>query len=272
MEAIQAPGETLRRIPFFVGLTLIVLALLIELGAAGCARGAQPGADAIQGRIYMSQAFQDATADMSLAEQAKLRMDIEKSIDDDESPPGFGIPYLALVDGILVFTTVMIALSLFVPERVHAKVQGIVSLIFSFLLLIGAFVLTIIAFVLLLLMVALFFSPPFGTIAYLAAFGFFNTWAAAAILGLLMALKLGYAGCLAVAQQRFLENKGLVLLVLTSLVLTIVVGFLHGLVPLVMVSITDAIAAIIVGIVAIIWAIVVLIGAIIAIIQALATR
>jgi hypothetical protein len=53
--------------------------------------------------------------------------------------------------------------------------------------------------------------------------------------------------------------KGLVLLVLTSLVCNIIVAFLHGLVPIILVSIFDNIAALVVGIVAIVWAIVLLV-------------
>ena len=268
----QEAGENLRRIPFFVALALIVIAVLVELGSSELVQGpAQTSGEAFD-RIVNSPAFLDATDDMDLGDRQDAIDRIRDAIESDDSPPGMGIRYLALVDVLLVFTTLMIALSLIVPEHLHGKLQGVVTLIFSFLLVLGALILTIVAFVLLLVMVALFFAPPFGTIAYLAVWGWFNTWAAAAILGVVMLLKLGFTGCLVVAHQRFLENKGLVLLVLTSLVCTIVIGFLHGIVPFVMVSITDAIAAIIFGIVAIVWGIVLLIGAIIAIVQAIATR
>jgi hypothetical protein len=271
--AAQEAGEGLRRIPFFLGLALIVLVLLIELGSAGCARSVAGSTSEIETRIFSSDAFKDAMDEIDDAEdEADARRQIREAIREDESPPGYGIPYMALVDGILVFTTLMIGLSLIVAERLHGKLQGVITLIFSFLLILGALILTILAFVLLVFMLSLFFSPPFGTIAYLGLFGFFNVWAAEATLALLMLLKLGYAASLTVAHQRFLENKGLLLMVVTSLVCSIVISFLHGLVPFVMVSITDAVAAILFGIVAIIWGIVLLIGAIIAIVQALLTR
>jgi hypothetical protein len=272
MSVVQEAGENLRRVPFLVALVLIVVAVLVELGNTELLQGpSRSGGDASQ-RILSSPAFRDATSDMDDGDRDDAVDRIRAAIESDDSPPGMGIRYLALVDVILVFTTLMIALSLIVPEHVHGKLQGIVTLIFSFLLVLGALLLTIVAFVLLIVMVSLFFAPPFGTIAYLAVWGWFNTWAAAAVLGVVMLLKLGYAGCLVVAHQRFLENKGLVLLVLTSLVCNVIIGFLHGIVPFVMVSITDAIAAIIFGIVAIIWGIVLLIGAIIAIVQAILTR
>jgi len=45
------------------------------------------------------------------------------------------------------------------------------------------------------------------------------------------------------------------LFILTSLLATLIIGYLHGLVPLFLVSITDAIAAIVVAILALLWAI-----------------
>ena len=80
-----------------------------------------------------------------------------------------------------------------------------------------------------------------------------------------MLLKIGFAVCLVIAHQRFLQNRGLVLIVLTSLVAGIVVSFLHGFVPLILVSITDAVAAIIIGIIAVIWAIVLLVGSLVSV-------
>jgi hypothetical protein len=121
-------------------------------------------------------------------------------------------------------------------------------------------------------MIGLFFAIPFGTIAYLATWGNFPRTAAAVILSLLMLLKIVATICLPIAHQRYLKDIGLILMVLTSFVATIVVSFLHGLVPGPLVSITDALAAIIVGIIALIWAIVVLIGSIIAFAFALSTK
>lgn len=117
-------------------------------------------------------------------------------------------------------------------------------------------------------MVSLLFSAPFGTIAYLALFGFFPRGDAAVVPSLLMFLKLAFCLFMVLAQPRFLQNKGMVLLVLTSLLLNLMLAFLHGVVPGVLVSITDAIGAIIIAIVAIIWGVVLLIGAIPAVVKA----
>lgn len=186
--------------------------------------------------------------------------------------PGLGIPYLALVDGILAYSLALMVLSLVLPMHLQAKLQGIVGVILMFFLALACIVLIFVALAQLLLMVGLFFAIPFGTIAYLAIWGNFPRTAAAVILSLLMLLKICATICLPIAHQRYLKDIGLILMVLTSFVATIVVSFLHGLVPGPLVSITDALAAIIVGIIALIWAIVVLIGSIIAFVFALSTK
>ena len=116
-------------------------------------------------------------------------------------------------------------------------------------------------------MIGLFLAVPFGTIAYLAAFGSFPVGAAAATLGVLLLLKLVFGGCLVVAHHGFLENKTLVLLTLTSLLANVIVAFLHGFPPGVLASITDAVAAIVVAILGLVWAIVLLVKSVVALVR-----
>ncbi|HEX9781792.1 MAG TPA: hypothetical protein VGA56_03555, partial [Opitutaceae bacterium] len=93
------------RKPLFVAaLIVLALVLLIELGSAGWTRGAGTG-DAI----------------------------------GDAPRPGIAIVYHALFDGILVWTVGMMGLSMVIDRALHARVQGIVSLIFSILMILGAF-------------------------------------------------------------------------------------------------------------------------------------
>ncbi len=186
-----------------------------------------------------------------------------------KAPPGLGIPYMALVDGIVLFTAALIGSSLVVSKSAQARVQGCATTIFSLIIIISALVMIFTAIALVILMVALLISVPFGTIIYLIIYGFFNTGSASAILSLLMMLKIGFLVCLLAANQRFLQNKGLILILLTSLLANVIVSILHGLVPGFLVSITDAIAAIIVAILAVIWAIILLIGSIGSITKAL---
>jgi hypothetical protein len=183
-------------------------------------------------------------------------------------PPGRGIAYLAFIDIIALYTTGLFTLSLVVPDRVQGRVQGVATLIGSIILIIVSFIMLIIAFIELMIMISLVFAFPFGTVAYLAIWGFFPTAKASVVIGLLMFLKLAWAILLIVAQPRFLQNKGLVLLILTSLVCTVCLEFLHGLLPMMFVSILDDVGAIIFAITGIVWGIVLLIGSIPAIVKA----
>jgi hypothetical protein len=183
--------------------------------------------------------------------------------------PGYGINYLAFLDGFVLYLTLLIALAMIIPERLQGRVQGCVTAIVSFLGCLGTIFAIITCLIVLIIMVTLLLAPIFGTIAYLAIYGDFDRGAAAATLSLIMTLKLAFAVCLVLAHQRFLQNKGLVLIVLTSLLANLIISFLHNFVPGILVSITDAIGAIIVAILAVIWAIVLFVFAIISIIKAI---
>src|SRR5262245_36051002 len=217
------------RTPFFVvALVLMALVVLVEVGSPLILGG--------------------GPADAALVEQGdKLDVNVQDT-GGVEQPPGRGISYLVLVDGILLYTVALMGVALLIPDRVHARVQGVVTLIGSIILIIVAIVLVIIAFIELLVMVTLLAATPFGTIAYLALWGFFPRGDAAVLLGLIMFLKLAFCVFLMLAQQRFLMMKGLMALVVTSLVCTVIIAFLHGLVPIVLVSIFDDIGALIVAI------------------------
>ena len=183
--------------------------------------------------------------------------------------PGYGIIYLSFIDGFVFYITLLIGLALLIPERIQGRIQGCVTLLVSFFGCLGIIFAIFVALILLILMVTLLLAPIFGTIAYFAIYGHFDRSTAAATLSLIMVLKIAFVICLVLAHQRFLQNKGLVLLVLTSLVGNLVISFLHNFVPGPLVSITDTIGAIIVAIVAVIWAIILMIGAIISIIKAI---
>ncbi len=182
--------------------------------------------------------------------------------------PGYGIGYLAFLDILVFYITLLIALAMIIPERLQGRVQGCVTAVVSFFGCLGAIFAIITCLIVLIIMVTLLLAPIFGTIAYLAIYGDFARGDAAITLSLIMALKIGFVVCLLLAHQRFLQNKGLVLIVLTSLIANLIISFLHNFVPGILVSITDAIGAIVVAILAVIWAIILLVFAIISIIKA----
>ena len=161
-------------------------------------------------RVESSDAFKN---ELSAEERTDAVRSVEEYADSNDPPPGLGIPYLALIDGILAYTILLIARW---PDRSrpprrqapgHHHADPVVPVA------LGAIVLTLIAFFKLIVMVSLFFAPPFGTIAYLAVWGAFDTGGAAVVLSLVMLLKVAASIGLPIAHQRFLDNKGLVLLV-----------------------------------------------------------
>lgn len=241
--------ERLKTPFFFVSVAAMILVVLLETGSRFLLAGHDVGAQ--------------------LAGQAQaLGVTVPA---DAQSANGLGIGYLALVDVIALFTLALMGSGLVLPQRLQGRVQAIATLVFAILLILGALVLLFVAIAKLILMVTLLFAFPFGTIAYLIIWGFFPRATTTVLLSLLMFLKLVYAGFLLLAQPRFVQNKGLVLLTLTSLVCNIVATFLQGIVPLILVSITDALAAIVFAIVAVIWAVVLLVGSIPGIVRALQT-
>jgi len=183
--------------------------------------------------------------------------------------PGIGISALAYLDLIFVYSLVLIGLD-FLPvvPAVFARVQGILTLILSFLGLLGAIALAFLTFTLLMTMASLFLAAPFGTIAYLAIWGDFDTAGAKVVLSLTMLLKLAGIGMILFASMSFLKNKGFMLLTICSLGLSFVLGLLHALPPGFLVSITDALGALVITIVLIVWTIILLVGALFAILRA----
>jgi hypothetical protein len=246
--------EALRR-PFFIAaIVLSALVVLFELGT----------------NVLPSRAVPIATASDAFTTKILNQTGNSKnsSLQADE-PPGKAIPYMAMIDGLLLYALLIMSAPYLFTARLVSKVQGVITLFLSLFLIFLAFGRIILTFVELTIMVTLFLAAPFGTLAYLAIWGSFARGEASSILSVLMLLKLAFVVCLVLAQQRFLKGKSLMLLIVTSLLANIIVAFLYGFVPSPLASITDRIGALVNGILGIIWAIILLIGAIIAIIKAL---
>lgn len=244
------------RTPLFVaGIVLAAAVVAVELGLAGAVGGGRAG-----------PGFRSAAEDVlgSASSGAQLPVDPAEA----EEPSGLAIRYLALVDGFLLFVLLLQGTSLVVGQRVAAKVQGVVTLVVSLLWVLAAVLLGLAAVGTLLLMVGLLLAQPFGTLVYLAAWGFFPVGDAALVLSLLMLLKLVMAGVLVASNPRFLTVKGLVALFLASVLLQVVLAWLHGFLPGVVVSIGDALWAVIIAVVALVWAVLSLVGAVPAVLKA----
>ena len=259
MQVQMAGADSLRKPFFWLAVGLIAVALLLDIGNLALPHAADTFD--VESAAIDSSELQNAISNSSGAIQ-----DLQKQ----SKPPGLGVPALGFLDGLALFAVGLMVLSMLVTQQVFGRIQGVISLIFSILIILGGITLILlVALPKLLIMISLLLAVPFGTIAYLVLFGSFSRGAAAAILSLTLLLKLGFGISLVLAQQRFLQNLGLVFIVILALVGNVIVSFLQGFVPIFLVSITDAIAAIIVAILAVIWAILLLIGAVISIIKAL---
>jgi len=264
---------------FFLLAVLVMLAVvLIERGAVQAANVAANLPPFITGddAISLDQALGIFTTEQQQElDDLRSKKAGEISKLKKEALSGFGVRSLQYVDGLLLYTLVLMTLALILPrvfsdyEYFHAKAQGILTLVFGILLILAAIVFALVVLAKLIGMVLLFLSFPFGTLAYLIIFGSFPRGAMNAVLGLIFMLKVVFVVLLLLAHQDFLKNIGLVVYVLGALAANLVVTFLYGIVPGILVSITDAIAALVVVIIGGILALVMIVGAIISIVFAL---
>ncbi|MFH8251399.1 hypothetical protein ACH3VR_13585 [Microbacterium sp. B2969] len=253
----------LRKWALWVAFAAILLAVLACVGA-GILISPPPLGDRISSLQSNPGGAPDGVSIEDLADLSPA--DFGESAQD---PPGLSIPYLALPLGLLLIVLALMVLPLLIGARPVPLIGGIVSVLGGLVAVIAGIIMAIIAFVLLITMVSLFLAAPFGTLAYLAIFGFFDIWASAALLGVLMFLQLAAIVFLLVAQQSMLGNKRLVFFLLLCVLLTFVVMILHSIVPIILVSITDALGAIIIALVGAIWGLLMLIGGIIALVKQL---
>ncbi|MDX2161972.1 MAG: hypothetical protein SF162_11655 [bacterium] len=256
--------QELRRPFFYAAFIVVVIVVAIEISAAPVLSLVSQVTNQAGQTLTIDEVPPELRADF-LAAQAQN----PGKFSGLDSPPGIGIQYLIIVDGILLLVMGMMVASQVIPQDTYARLQGFTSCLVSLILVISAIGMIIFAIVALLVMITLFLAVPFGTLIYLALFGFFNRGGAATALTLIMTLKIVYCVLLVLAQQRFLQNRVLVLLSLSSLLCTFIITFLHGIVPIILVSITDNISGICVAICGVIWAVIVLIGAIPAVIKSL---
>lgn len=249
------------RKPFFIAaVALILIAVAVEIGATWFLGGVTAKAGDLTSMLD-DPALADQMSGINPADLQKL---------NKGTPPGRAIPAMAVLDGLVLFTVLLMGAPMFIPERIFAKMQGVATLVVSLLALTGSIAGIFLTFSVVMLMVALFTAFPFGTIVYLIIYGFFDRIGANVTLSLLIVLKVAFAACLILAHQRFIQNKGLVLIVLTSLAANIIISFSHAIVPVPLVSITDGIAAIVVFVLVVLWAVFFLVGSIVAVAKAVA--
>jgi hypothetical protein len=244
------------RIFLVVATILSLLVVLLEVGAEAVFPVDPPSLATVQQSLKQEKRQHPDSPDVSLQ-------------NPKATPPGLGIPYLALLDGLVLLSLSFMTLASFTTTtfaKTELRVQNVVMLVGSLLDVILAITLALLAFAALIGMVTLFLAAPFGTVAYLVAFGFFNTGRAVAILSFILLLKLAGVVLLLLAGQ---WNRRLLVLLGVSLLNTVIVSFLQGFPPAPLVSILDALAAMVVAIIALIMALPMLVGSVIGVVKSL---
>lgn len=257
-------ADSLRKPFLVVALLAVVVAFLACLGSS-LVTAPPPFADRVQQTLSSPQTAE--LLDKFGIDPGDARDSINGTRPDN--PPGLGIPALALIEGLLLLVLVITAAPLLIGERATGVLTGAVSIIGGLVALLAAIATAIVAFTALMLMVSLLLSVPFGTMAYLAIFGSFDTSGAALFTSLVLGLTLACLVLLVFAQQRFVHSKGLMLLIATAALLTFVTALLHSIVPSFLASITDALAALVTAIVSAIWALLVFIWGVVAAVRVL---
>jgi hypothetical protein len=249
--------DTVRKPILILAIALAALMVLLELGALGLLGKVEVSDATIESIVREEMSFD--ISDLSSLSINDLIDQAKEKLAAYGRRPSLGISYLALLDGQLLFMVALTATSLLIPQRVRGRRQGIATLVFSILLGLLAILLIVVAIGLLSLMLSLL-----GTVVmvpvYIGQFGFFDRTGATIILGLLLLLKLGFVGSIIAANKQFLQNKGLLFITLAALLSNIVILVLYNVVPWLLVSVIDAIAAIIIAGFSLVWAIVLLIG------------
>ena len=124
--------DALRKPFFVVALLLLLLVVSTEIGGGLAVSGSYAG---------------------NICNKLPNDDDIRKECDPDEANglkedvPGLAISYLALVDGVLLFTVGLMGASLLLPDSIHGRIQGIITLIFAILLILASIALIFVALV-----------------------------------------------------------------------------------------------------------------------------
>jgi hypothetical protein len=235
----------MRTLPVYLACIAILVALGLEIGARFLPVPAMPPDPA------MFETLDDEDREAAQEQFARQSRDAER-------PPGLALPALALLDGLLAWTGFLFATATVMAQGWHSRLRAVAMLLVCLAVIAAAVLMVMAAIAKLTLMLSLLLAAPFGTIAYLAVFGGFNSGGVLAMLGAATLCRALFIGLLLVASWRYLENKTLMLLTGTGFLGGFLIGLVFAFLPGILHSIGDAVAAIVLAIMALVWAIVLL--------------
>jgi hypothetical protein len=164
------------------------------------------------------------------------------------------LPAEALLDGLLLALALAVGLPRLFADRDLSRRTTRIRFLASLAVLLGAIAVGVTAIARMRYLVALYLSPPWGTLTYLLRYGSFPRAAALAVLAVLLALKV--AACLLFfhAYPRARSDRGLPGLALTAVGATVATALCYALAPTSLAAITDALAASVLSLAAVLWA------------------
>ncbi|MDQ6613235.1 MAG: hypothetical protein M3083_00320 [Actinomycetota bacterium] len=251
-------SRLVRRRLFLLALGLLAAAVVID-GAAGLALRppyrAHRDAEvlATPGVAAMIHDANDAPVDPTEIAQVAAHQ--------HRSAP-LALPAQALIDSLLLVTALGLGAPHIVPNRDVTSTARLGSFIGSLAVLLASVAGVVVAVARLRYLVALYLSPPFGTLSYLLLYGSFRRGGSLGAVVVLMALKVGACSAFFQAYPRATSARGLAGLALTAVAATVVTTFAYALSPTGLASITDAMAAALVALAAVLWAGVVVSGSV----------
>jgi hypothetical protein len=231
-----------------LALGLLMAAVLAEI-VAGPALRPGPSADAlaIPGVAAMAQ---QAQVDPTEIAQVAARQ---------HPPVPLALPAQALLDGLLLLSAAVLAVPRVVPRQDVARGTRLALFVGSLALLLVAVAVGVAAIARLRYLVALYLSPPFGTLSYFLLFGSSRRGASLVVLSVVLVVRVG--ACLAFLRA-FPGRRPIAALAITSTAATVVTAVCYAWVPNSLASITDALAAAVVALLAAIWAAMVVSGSV----------
>jgi len=151
-----------------------------------------------------------------------------------------GLSALAVFDLLVIMTVALIGAPFLLSHATVGRTQGVATLVISVVILGSALLILGLALALLFTMLA---SLPLYLLFHWNSFPLPKAYG---LLSVAMLCKFGFTACIIVSHQKFLTNTGLVVIVLTSLLLTMMLSVLYGM-PRVIVIVTDDLGAIVIA-------------------------
>ncbi|MDQ1377054.1 MAG: hypothetical protein QOE15_1227 [Acidimicrobiaceae bacterium] len=246
--ATAGPAARAARRPLLlVALVLLAAVVIFELAAGPLVRpsqGSPPEAEvlAIPGVAGMIHDAQLEPGEVTQVAAGRHR-----------ASPG-ALRAQALIDGLLLVCVLALALPRLVPGRDVTRRARLGSFIASLAILLAGIWVLVAGVARLRHLVALYLSPPFGTLSYLLLDASFPRSGSLVAISVLMALKVAACVALFRSDPRVASQRGIAGLAVSSLAVTVLTVFCYSLAPPSLGNVTDALATAVVAAVAVLWA------------------